>query len=82
MRYLLLIPIKLYQLLLSPLLGNHCRFLPTCSQYAYTAIKQYGLLKGLGLSLARISKCHPWGHNGFDPVPEKATSINAHKPNG
>lgn len=71
MRYLLLIPIKFYQLFISPLLGNHCRFSPTCSQYSYDSIKQYGFFNGLNLSIKRIGKCHPWHTGGFDPVPEK-----------
>ncbi|CAC9444442.1 membrane protein insertion efficiency factor YidD [bacterium endosymbiont of Bathymodiolus sp. 5 South] len=71
MRYLLLIPIKFYQLFISPLLGPHCRFDPTCSQYAYDAVKEYGFFKGFFLSIKRIGKCHPWHEGGFDPVPKK-----------
>ncbi len=71
MRYLLLMPIKFYQLFISPILGSHCRFQPTCSQYSYDAIQAHGFFKGLGLSLKRIGKCHPWHDGGFDPVPKK-----------
>ncbi|WPE17966.1 membrane protein insertion efficiency factor YidD [Candidatus Thioglobus autotrophicus] len=71
MRYLLLIPIKLYQLLISPLLGSNCRFQPTCSQYAYDSVKDHGLIKGFILAAKRIGKCHPWHEGGFDPVPKK-----------
>ncbi len=71
MHYLLLIIIKFYQLFISPLLSSNCRFQPTCSQYAYDAIKTHGFFKGLSLSLKRISKCHPWHDSGFDPVPKK-----------
>lgn len=71
MRYLLLIPIKFYQLFISPLLGPHCRFDPTCSQYAYDAVKEYGFFKGFFLGIKRIGKCHPWHEGGFDPVPKK-----------
>ncbi len=71
MRYLLLIPIKFYQLLISPLLGSNCRFDPTCSQYSYDAIKEHGMLAGSILSAKRIGKCHPWHDGGFDPVPKK-----------
>ncbi|WPE16418.1 membrane protein insertion efficiency factor YidD [Candidatus Thioglobus autotrophicus] len=71
MRYLLLIPIKLYQLLISPLLGSNCRFQPTCSQYAYDSVKDHGLIKGFILAVKRIGKCHPWHEGGFDPVPKK-----------
>ena len=61
--------IKLYQWILSPLLGPKCRFTPTCSQYSLEAFKKYGLIKGLWLSARRISRCHPWGGHGYDPVP-------------
>ncbi len=71
MRYLLLIPIKFYQLFISPLLRSNCRFQPTCSQYAFDAIKEHGVFKGIKLSAKRISKCHPWHDGGFDPVPKK-----------
>ena len=71
MRYLFLLPIRLYQWLISPLLGSNCRFQPTCSQYAYDAIKTHGALKGLKLSAQRIGKCHPWHEGGYDPVPKK-----------
>tara|TARA_B100000073_G_scaffold288656_1_gene250823 strand:- start:1542 stop:1763 length:222 start_codon:yes stop_codon:yes gene_type:complete len=63
--------IKAYQITLSPLLGSNCRFQPTCSQYMIEAINQHGVLKGLRLGLRRISKCHPLGSKGYDPVPEK-----------
>jgi putative membrane protein insertion efficiency factor len=61
--------IRLYQLLLSPLLGASCRFTPTCSQYGIEAIKKYGPFKGGWLTLKRIGSCHPWGKHGHDPVP-------------
>lgn len=61
--------IRLYQLLLSPLLGASCRFTPTCSQYGIEAIKKHGPFKGGWLTLKRISSCHPWGRHGHDPVP-------------
>ncbi len=61
--------IKLYQLVISPWLGPSCRYIPTCSQYAIEALKKYGPLKGLWLTLKRIAKCHPWGGHGHDPVP-------------
>ena len=60
--------IKLYKLLISPLTGHSCRYLPTCSDYCMEALKTYGLLKGLLLSLKRILSCNPWGSGGFDPV--------------
>jgi putative membrane protein insertion efficiency factor len=61
--------IKLYQWILSPALGPSCRFTPSCSNYALQAFKKYGPFKGFWLSLKRISKCHPWGGHGEDPVP-------------
>lgn len=61
--------IKLYQWILSPLLGPKCRFTPTCSQYAVQALKKYGPFKGMWLAVKRILRCHPWGGHGYDPVP-------------
>ena len=64
--------IKIYKFLLSPLIGNNCRFLPTCSDYSIEALKNYGFLKGLYVSFKRILTCHPikflGGGEGFDPV--------------
>jgi hypothetical protein len=65
----LLLLIYLYQNLLSPILGPKCRYYPTCSQYAKEALKKFGPFKGLFISLIRISKCHPWGGKGYDPIP-------------
>jgi len=61
--------IRFYQLVISPVLGPKCRYTPTCSQYAITAIKKYGIFKGGWLALKRFSRCHPWGGHGYDPVP-------------
>jgi putative membrane protein insertion efficiency factor len=61
--------IKLYQWIISPVLGPKCRYTPSCSQYALEALKKYGPLKGGWLALRRISRCHPWGGHGYDPVP-------------
>ena len=60
--------IKCYKFLISPLLGQSCRYLPTCSDYSIEALKTYGFFKGLFLSIKRILSCHPWGQGGFDPV--------------
>ena len=60
--------IKTYKFLISPLLGKSCRYLPTCSEYSIDALKTYGLLKGLYLSVKRILSCHPWCKGGFDPL--------------
>lgn len=69
--WLFILPIKIYQYTLSPLLPNSCRHTPTCSQFAIEALKVHGLFKGLWLSLRRIMRCHPWGTWGYDPVPPK-----------
>tara|TARA_X000000368_G_scaffold310070_1_gene247982 strand:+ start:299 stop:523 length:225 start_codon:yes stop_codon:yes gene_type:complete len=61
--------IKIYQKFISPILLPSCRFNPTCSQYSIQSLNKYGLLKGLWLTLKRISKCHPFGSSGYDPVP-------------
>ena len=60
--------INLYKYLISPLLGNNCRFLPTCSEYTKEAIIKFGLIKGTSLGFKRIVKCHPWGKSGHDPI--------------
>lgn len=61
--------IKVYQLVISPLLGPSCRYTPTCSQYGLEAFKKYGPVKGLWLTVKRIARCNPWGGHGHDPVP-------------
>jgi len=63
--------IKLYQYFISPLLKTNCRYLPTCSEYAIIALQEYGLIKGLHLTFKRIFSCHPFGGEGYDPVPKK-----------
>ena len=63
--------IKVYKFLISPLFGNSCRFLPTCSEYSIDALKTHGFFKGLILSLKRILSCNPWGSGGLDPVKKK-----------
>ena len=66
---LLVGPIRLYQWLISPLLGPNCRFTPSCSHYAIAAIERHGAGRGGWLALRRIMRCHPWGGSGYDPVP-------------
>lgn len=68
LRKIFVIPILLYQHLISPLIPISCRFNPTCSQYSKDAIIKYGIFKGYILSIKRIIKCHPWGGSGYDPV--------------
>ena len=66
---ILIVLIRFYQLSISPILGQNCRYTPTCSQYNIEAIQKHGALKGGWLSLKRICSCHPWGGHGYDPVP-------------
>lgn len=71
--YILSLPfiglIKIYQLIISPILGPKCRYTPSCSHYAVQALKKYGVFKGSWLAIKRIARCHPWGGHGYDPVP-------------
>lgn len=69
MKYLALVPIKLYQRLISPLLPPSCRFVPSCSQYSVEAITHFGFVKGGWLAVRRIARCHPFNPGGYDPVP-------------
>jgi len=64
-----ILPVKFYQFAISPLLGNTCRHQPSCSQYTIEAIEEWGPLRGMWMGMKRISKCHPWGTHGHDPVP-------------
>lgn len=66
---ILILPIRFYQLAISPHTPPSCRFTPTCSQYAIEALRKHGPLKGLGLAIWRILRCNPWGGSGYDPVP-------------
>ena len=61
--------IKIYQWIISPILGPKCRFTPTCSQYGIEALKKHGLFRGVWLTVKRIARCHPWGGSGYDPIP-------------
>ncbi|MGJ7439497.1 membrane protein insertion efficiency factor YidD [Aquipuribacter sp. MA13-6] len=63
--------LRVYQLTLSPLLGPVCRFAPSCSSYAVTAVRRYGVLHGSWLTTRRLLRCHPWNDGGWDPVPER-----------
>jgi hypothetical protein len=69
-RRALLLGVRAYQSLLSPLLPPACRFTPTCSAYAATALERHGALRGSWLALRRLARCHPWNPGGYDPVPE------------
>jgi putative membrane protein insertion efficiency factor len=61
--------LRLYQVAVSPFLGQHCRFYPSCSSYAVEAIEQHGPWRGCWLALRRLGRCHPWNAGGVDPVP-------------
>ncbi len=73
LRKLFVIPVKLYQFCISPFFGASCRFEPTCSNYAIEAIDMYGVIKGVGMAIKRISRCHPMGGAGYDPIKEKSS---------
>lgn len=69
MKRLALILIRLYKKMISPLLGTHCRFYPTCADYTCQAIEKYGFLRGAGLGFRRLLRCHPFHAGGLDPLP-------------
>ena len=64
--------VRAYQLALSPFAGGACRFTPSCSDYAIQAIQEHGAVRGLGLAVRRVGRCHPLGSSGFDPVPRRS----------
>jgi hypothetical protein len=70
LKYLLLFLVYFYRYIISPITPASCRHVPTCSQYMVEAVRQHGGLKGLKLSMNRLSRCHPWGTHGYDPVPQ------------
>ena len=80
LKKLLIFPIKLYKKYISPLLGNHCRYRPTCSIYMIQAIEIHGAVKGLILGTWRILRCNPWSKGGYDPVPPKGMWTNIKQP--
>jgi putative membrane protein insertion efficiency factor len=73
---IMIIPVKIYQLMISPLMPASCRHIPTCSQYAIDAIKIHGVFAGTWLAVKRVLRCHPWGTHGYDPVPPKKIKTN------
>ena len=70
MRKIVLVLIRAYQYLVSPVIGPRCRYYPTCSDYTLTSVERFGLLRGGWLGLKRLSRCHPWHAGGYDPVPD------------
>lgn len=78
MRWLLVGLIRIYQIVISPLLGQRCRYYPSCSAYALEAIQVHGALRGTWLGARRLARCHPWSDGGYDPVPRaRNTSAQA-----
>jgi putative membrane protein insertion efficiency factor len=71
LRWLFLLPLRAYQVLISPLLGQHCKYYPSCSEYAVQAIQRFGILRGLVLAGWRLLRCNPWSSGGYDPVEEQ-----------
>jgi putative membrane protein insertion efficiency factor len=69
LKQIFILPIKRYKKFISPLLGKHCKYYPTCSEYAVEAIEIHGVAKGLALAAFRILRCNPWAKGGYDPVP-------------
>lgn len=69
MQKILIALVRGYRYAISPLLGNHCRFHPSCSTYAEAALAAHGALHGIGLTVKRLARCHPWCAGGHDPVP-------------
>lgn len=75
LRKIFILPIRIYQYVISPFFPASCRHIPTCSNYSIEAIQKHGIIKGSWLGIKRISKCHPWGTSGYDPVPEKIKKL-------
>jgi putative membrane protein insertion efficiency factor len=71
LRLLVVAPIRVYQRLVSPALGQRCKYYPSCSEYAAQAIERFGILRGLVLAAWRLLRCNPWSHGGFDPVEDQ-----------
>lgn len=69
--------IRVYQFAIAPMLQGRCRYLPTCSHYALEAIEHHGAIKGGMLAVRRLLRCHPWGGEGYDPVPDRRTAFAA-----
>ena len=80
MRLILIACVRVYQWTVSPLLGPRCRFHPSCSQYAVTALARFGTLRGSWLTVRRIARCHPFHPGGYDPVPLNTRSSRSAAP--
>jgi putative membrane protein insertion efficiency factor len=79
LRMLVIAPIRLYQILLSPMIGERCKYYPSCSHYAVEAISRYGILRGLVLAGWRLLRCNPWSRGGFDPVEAQRLFRSSHR---
>jgi hypothetical protein len=79
-RAVVLLPIRGYQKLISPMLGAHCKYYPSCSEYAVQAIRRFGILRGLVLAGWRLLRCNPWSRGGYDPVEEQRLFKAGHSP--
>ena len=77
--WLIVTLLRAYKLFVSPVLGPHCRFQPTCSQYTRTAVERYGVVHGIRLGVGRIFRCHPWHPGGYDPVPDDRSGESSSK---
>jgi hypothetical protein len=82
MRTLLILVVRAYQILLSPLLPAACRYQPTCSHYAIEALEKHGALRGSWLAIKRIGRCHPFRAGGYDPVPDPPSSLPSSRRDG
>jgi len=71
LRWVFVLPIRVYQRLLSPMLGQHCKYYPSCSEYAVQGVQRFGILRGLVLAGWRLLRCNPWSSGGYDPVEEQ-----------
>jgi putative membrane protein insertion efficiency factor len=71
LRWVFVLPIRAYQRLISPFLGQHCKYYPSCSEYAVQAVQRFGILRGLVLAGWRLLRCNPWSDGGYDPVEEQ-----------
>jgi putative membrane protein insertion efficiency factor len=71
LKKIVILPIRFYRVAISPMIGPSCRYSPSCSKYAIEAIEEWGVIRGLWMGLRRISRCHPWGGHGYDPVPKR-----------
>ena len=76
--HILALPVRGYRLLISPWLGNSCRYQPTCSAYALEALEKHGAIRGAALAIRRIGRCHPLGGSGYDPVPDRENDSPSH----